>query len=223
MPHHVVHRGNNRAAIFFDDTDRHRFRSLLRSAFASRQVGLHAYVLMDNHVHLLATPAERTSLAKAMHSLAQRYCQYFNLRHGRTGSLWEGRFKSFLVDKDRYLLAVCRYIELNPVRAGLAGRAEEYLWSSVHANLGNIRDPLITPHDALGLLGTSPEARRARYADWLDRGITARELAAIRRYSAQERALGSPRFQAMVERSLGRPAATRNRGRPAKEKVGGHR
>lgn len=212
-PHHVVHRGINKAATFLDDADRIRFRVILRSSLPDHGVAVHAYVLMDNHVHLLATPEDATGLGRGMHSVFQRYSQYFNLRHRRSGALWEGRFKSFIVDKDRYLLALCRYIELNPVRARLVPRAEDFRWSSVHGNLGRRCDPVLTPHPALGLLGSR---LRERYAEWLASGISERELAAIRRYSAQERALGSPRFQAMVARTLGIVATPRPRGRPRK-------
>lgn len=220
MPHHVVHRGTNRAAIFVDDADRHRFRGLMRTAFGARGVALHAYALMDNHIHLLASPACTDGLSLAMRSMAQRYAQYFNVRHQRSGSLWEGRFKSFIVDKDRYLLAVYRYIELNPVRAGLASRAEEFPWSSARANLGLARDPLLEPHSFLLELGHDPESRQRRYARWLDQGMSERELDAIRRYSAQERALGSPRFQAMVAKMLGRPVEARGPGRPKRRRDG---
>ena len=220
MPHHVVHRGINRAAIFVDDADRHRFRSLLRTALASREVALHAYVLMDNHVHLLASPSCADGLSLAIRSLAQRYAQYFNTRHQRCGSLWEGRFKSFVVDKDRYLLAVYRYIELNPVRAGLAERADEFPWSSARGNLGIARDPLLQPHPFLLELGTDPVSRHRHYAQWVSEGMSERELSAIRRYSAQERALGDPRFQAMVAKMLGRPVEVRRRGRPRRSSDG---
>ena len=223
FPHHVVHRGINRGAILFDDADKHRFLASLRATVERHEVTIQAYVLMGNHVHLLLTPEHETGLKECMRRLAQLHAQHINLRHGRSGGLWEGRFKSFIVECDRYLFAVQRYIELNPVRAGLATSATTYPWSSARGNAGLARDDLLTPHplmaEAFGHDGTADQ----RYADWLAKGIPERELSAIRMYSAQERALGSRRFQEMVSRALGRPVIPRPPGQPRKgDGVGGN-
>lgn len=214
VPLHIAQRGVNRAAIFIDDEDRHHYRKLLHEACAGNAIAVHAFVLMDNHVHLLLTPSRPEVLAAAMRAVGQSYVQFFNYRHGRSGTLWQGRFKSCLVDSDRYALTVCHYIELNPVRAAMVALPEEYRWSSVHTHLGKARDPLITPHPAYQALGATREEQAIAYGMWLHSGIDEEELSAIRSYIAQERALGSPRFQAMAEKALGRPVECRKRGRP---------
>jgi len=214
IPLHVTQRGVNRAAIFIDDEDRHHYRRLLRDTCTRNDIAVHAFVLMDNHVHLLLTPSRPETLAIAMRAVGQSYVQYFNHRHGRVGTLWQGRFKSCLVDSDRYALTVCRYIELNPVRAGMVAQPEEYRWSSVHTHLGKARDPLIAPHATYLALGCDTEERAIAYGRWLRSGTDDDDLDRIRSYIAQERALGCPRFQEMVEKALNRPAACRAGGRP---------
>ena len=174
---------------------------------------------MTNHVHLLLTPPARGRLSIAMSRLGQRYVPTFNRKHGRTGTLWEGRFKSCLVDSDHYLLNVQRYIERNPVRAAMAARAQEYRWSSVHSSLAIAADPLITPHDAYRLLGSDPARRADAYREWLSQGEDAEDQHRIRIHLQQERALGHPRFQEMVAKTLNRPVAVRRRGRPRKGAV----
>ena len=212
---HVTHRGVNRAAVFLDDEDFLDYRHCLHEALVEQEIALHAYVLMTNHVHLLLTPPVRGRLSIAMSRLGQRYVPGFNRKHGRTGTLWEGRFKSCLVDSERYVLHVQRYIERNPVRAAMAPRAEDYRWSSVHASLASADDPLVTPHGAYLALG-GPADRAAWYREWLQEGLDAGVEQRIRDHLQQERALGHPQFQAMVARTLNRPAAVRPRGRPRK-------
>lgn len=214
VPLHVTQRGVNRAAIFLNDQDRRHYRRLLRDACVKQDVAIHAFVLMDNHVHLLLTPPSGHALAAAMRISGQSYVQYFNARHGRSGTLWQGRFKSCLVDSDRYLLTVIRYIELNPVRAAMVAAPEDYRWSSVHTHLGRSFDPVITPHPLYIALGATPAERVAAYSQWLRLGVPEDEVQTIRSYNAQERALGSPRFQEMVARSLNRPAGLMPPGRP---------
>jgi len=144
VPLHIIQRGVNRAAIFIDDEDRHHYRRLLREACLESDIAVHAFALMDNHVHLLLTPPRSEALAAAMRAVGQSYVQFFNYRHGRTGTLWQGRFKSCLVESDRYALMVCRYIELDPVRAAMVALPEEYCWYSVHSHIGKAREPLVT-------------------------------------------------------------------------------
>lgn len=216
LPLHITQRGVNRAATFIDDGDFVRYRDWLGEALTEHRVALHAYALMGNHVHLLATPHEPGALARVMRQLGQRYVPAFNRKHGRTGTLWEGRFKSCLVDSDRYLLSVLRYIELNPVRAAIVERAEQYRWSSVHVHLGLGTDPCVAVHPAFLALGCNPRERALVYRQWLHESLPEVDLANIRRHLRQERALGSPRFQALVEKTLNRPVAVRSRGRPRK-------
>lgn len=213
IPMHITHRGVNRAPVFIDAGDFRDYRAALLEFLAEYGVALHAYVLMTNHVHLLATPPSAGAISKAMSKVGLRYVPRFNRKHGRTGTLWEGRFKSCLVDSDRYLMTVYRYIELNPVRAAMVERPEDYCWSSVHANLGSARDPLVTPHPVFTAFGDDVMNPHA-YRHWLAEGMSDADLDAVRIHLQQERALGSAGFQEMVERTLKRPVSMRPRGRP---------
>ena len=214
IPLHITQRGINRGAIFLDDEDRHDFRRLMKEAFQRHRIALHAFVLMDNHIHLLVDAASASCLSTAMRRLGQCYVQCFNLKHRRCGGLWQGRFKSCLVQSERYLLNVMRYIELNPVRAAMVQRAEDYRWSSIHTHLARANDSLITPHPLYLALGKDPSERAHHYRAWLDAGIAPEELSQLRAYAQQEKALGDERFQRMVEITLGRPATVRPGGRP---------
>ncbi len=129
IPQHIVQRGNNRLPCFLDDEDRQRYLQLLLEALGRFGCRLHAYVLMDNHVHLLMTPGEAGAVSRLMHTFARNYAGLFNHRHGRSGTLWEGRYKSCLVDSDGYFLACSRYIELNPVRAWMVAEPADHPWS----------------------------------------------------------------------------------------------
>jgi len=214
LPLHVTQRGVNRAAIFLDEQDHHLYLELLTKVAAANAVSVHAYALMSNHVHLFITPTRADDLAQAMRLLNQRYVAAFNRRHRRTGTLWESRFRSCLVDSERYALTLYRYIELNPVRAAMVDAPEHYPWSSARANLGIDSDPRVTPHAAYTALGHDIATRTKTYGEWLRSGVTDHDLIAIRIHLQQERALGCPRFQAMVARTLNRPVAVRSRGRP---------
>jgi putative transposase len=214
VPLHITQRGVNRCAIFLDDDDRRHYLGLLGESAATHGLRIHAYVLMGNHVHLLVSSDECGKLSLAMRQLGQAYVTAFNRRHRRTGTLWEGRFKSCLVDSDRYLLTAYRYIELNPVRAAMVEKPEHHHWSSVHANLALCEDSLVTPHSCFLAMGNTPLVRAEAYRVWLKQGTGDDELIAIRQHLQQERALGSKRFQAMAEKTLGRPVCLRRPGRP---------
>ncbi len=218
IPMHVTQRGVNRCAIFLDDEDRHHYRRLLREACTNHDVLIHAYVLMDNHVHLLVHAGQTGAVSRAMRAVGQAYVQAFNQRHGRIGTLWQGRFKSSLVDSDAYALRVIRYIELNPVRAAMIDTPEAHRWSSVHMHLGLRPDTLMTPHPLYLSLGDTPTARANAYRTWLMSGSDDEELARIRTHMAQEKALGNPRFQAMLAKTLNRPVDFKPRGRPTLSK-----
>jgi putative transposase len=214
IPQHVTQRGVNRGAVFVDDDDRQHYLMLLAESARDNEMAIHAYVLMGNHIHLLVSTMRPGALSDAMRQLGQNYVPAFNRRHRRTGTLWEGRFKSCLVSTDQYLLAVYRYIELNPVRAAMVQAPEDHLWSSVHANLGLRNDPLVTPHDTFLAMAADPRERAMAYRSWLRAGVNDDEISAIRLHLKQGRALGDRRFQAMVEKTLGQPAATKPHGRP---------
>ena len=217
VPLHITQRGVNRCAIFLDTDDRKHYLALLRSTAEQHDVDVHAYVLMGNHVHLLVTTYNDEAISAAMRRLGQCYVQAFNRRHERTGTLWEGRYKSCLVESEAYLLTLYRYIELNPVRAAMTDTAENYRWSSARGNLGFWQDPLLTPHSVFMAFTADSSKRSKIYAQWLSRGTDEQELIAIRSYLEQEKALGSCQFQAMVERTLGRTASWQPRGRPLKQ------
>lgn len=216
IPQHVVQRGNNRLPCFLDDSDRLRYLHLLREALLATGVQLHAYVLMDNHVHLLATPNATGDLARMMQKLGRQYVGTFNARHGRTGTLWEGRYKACLVDSERYVLTCQRYIELNPVRARMTDDPVAYRWSSCAAHLGGRRHSLLTPHPAWLALDSDPAARASIWRRLLDESIPDEDLIQIRQYLQQQRAWRRDDFRAMVEARTQRFAGIRLAHRPAK-------
>ena len=163
VPLHVIQRGNNRAACFFGEVDRRFYLQCLAKSAARTDCAIHAYVLMTNHVHLLVTPGAPGSAAAMLQDIGRRYVRVINTIHGRTGTLWEGRFKSSLVDTERYLLTCHRYIELNPVRAGLAAHPSAYPWSSHAHYAAGKSNNLITEHAAFRGLGATPAEPAARW------------------------------------------------------------
>lgn len=213
-PHHLIQRGNNRQAIFLDDDDRRKYLGMLRDAAQEHQLAIHAYVLMSNHVHLLATSSTLESFSRTMQSLGRRYVGWFNHRHGRTGTLWEGRFRTSLVDSESYLLACQRYIELNPHRAGLASGLLDYPWSSLMHHLGVRQDPLISEHPVFWLLGNTPFAREAAYRQWLEEGIALTEQQRITQALNRNMVLGNDLFIAQLQRTTDRALTRKPRGRP---------
>src|SRR5687768_4695644 len=146
VPQHVIQRGNNRQATFFAEEDYRFYLACLQEAARKHDCAIHAYVLMTNHVHLLVTPQGPDAMSLVMRDLGRRYVQYINFTYGRSGTLWEGRFKSILVDAQRYFFTCCRYIELNPVRAGMVAHPEEYRWSSHCFNALGHEDHLLSAH-----------------------------------------------------------------------------
>ena len=224
IPQHVVQRGNDRQPCFFTDVDRVRYLDELRELTLRSGCAVHAYVLMTNHVHLLLTPTEKGQVGRLMQSLGRRYVRFINLRHGRTGTLWEGRYKSCLVDSGSDLLRCYRYIELNPVRARMVATPGEYPWSSYRSNATGHPDLLLTPHPAWLALGSTSAQRASAYAALVAEAVTEEELATIRQYVQRQHALGSVRFQAAIERQLARRCTPGTPGRPrqqsaAREKV----
>lgn len=214
IPQHLTHRGVNRAATFLDEDDHGSYLQALEVGARQNRVRLHGYVLMTNHVHLLVSAEETGCISRMMQATGRRYVRAFNAKHGRTGTLWEGRYKSCLVDSDRYLMTCLRYIELNPVRAALVERPEDYRWSSVHAHLGLKHDHRLTLRPEYLALDKDATVRATAYRQVLAEAISDDDLAVLRNYIRQERALGSVRFQAMIEKTLNRPVAIRPPGRP---------
>lgn len=216
QPHHIVLRGNNRQAIFHSDLDRDFLLDTLRESAAQYRVALHAYVLMDNHIHLLATPPTAEALSRMMQSLGRRYVGWFNARHQRSGTLWEGRFRAGLIEGERHLLACMRYIELNPVRAGLCAEPADWLWSSVHHHLGLQRSPLITEHEMYWRLGNTPFEREHAYRELLGQGLSADEQRRFTEAVMRGRPVGSEAFLQPLALDHPDVAVRRPRGRPRK-------
>ena len=179
-PYHVIQRGNNRQRIFTSDGDRETMRELLDENARRFDVAIHAYVLMDNHFHLLLTPNADDSLPRMMQAVGRRYVRYFNDTHERSGTLWEGRYRAIVIERDDYLLACHRYIELNPLRAGLVARPGAFGWSSYAANAGGIPDPLVTPHPIYLALAASAARRRAHYRALFEVALDPPMLAGLR-------------------------------------------
>ena len=153
IPQHVIQRGNNRSVCFFSEEDYAVYLDKLKEFSIKHKVAVHSYVLMTNHVHLLVTPSTDDGVSRLIQSLSSYYVRYINQTHNRTGSLWEGRYKSSLVDSDNYFLLVSRYIELNPVRAGMVDHPSEYPWNSYHKNAEGAPIKLITPHYCYQCIG----------------------------------------------------------------------
>ena len=215
VPQHVRQRGNNRQPCFLDDNDRRNYLELLSKALRDTGCRLHAYVLMDNHAHLLVTPPLTGATGRMMQQLGRRYVGLFNARHGRSGTLWEGRYKACLVDSEDYLLRCARYIDLNPVRARMTLNACDYRWSSCAALCGLRHDSLLTLHPAQLAVGPTPQARGLAYRALLDEAVPEEELQAIRLYLQQQRVWGRDDFRAMVEASTRRFVTPRPAHRPA--------
>ena len=220
VPLHVVQRGNNRAACFFNDADRRFYLRCLVAAASDRYCAVHAYVLMTNHVHLLVTPSFSGGVSAMLQDIGRRYVRVINTIHDRSGSLWEGRFKSSLIDSDRYLLTCHRYIELNPVRAGMADHAAAYPWSSHAHYCGDRLDPWITEHPQYRALGGSDAARHDAFRSLWAQPLTITELNEIRTAINTDSAYGSEEFMADAESRLGRSVRPPKRGRPAKVVTG---
>lgn len=215
---HIVQRGVDRQACFFTDDDRVFYLAALGHLADQHGCAIHAYVLMTNHVHLLISPSTADGPGKLLQALGRRYVRHVNDSHGRTGTLWEGRFKSCLVGEDGYLLACHRYIELNPVRAGMVAHPADYAWSSHRANAG--LDPscstLLSVHDAILALGPDAASRSSAYRAMFAADDPPAGVEAIRRMTRGNYALGSSRFTEEIAAMLGRRATPGQRGRPAR-------
>ncbi|SHL17182.1 putative transposase [Nitrosospira sp. Nsp11] len=210
QPQHVILRGNNRTEIFCAEADYRFYFDKLRLACEKHGCDIHAYVLMTNHVHLLITPHEEQSLSKALQMLGRYYVQFFNHCYRRTGTLWEGRYKATLIDTETYLLTCMRYIELNPVRAGMVAHPSEYRWSSYGYNAWGQTDNLVTPHPEYLRLGRTDEECRSAYQQLFEYPISEECINAIREATNKAWVLGNDRFKQSIQEKLKRrvePAA----------------
>ena len=213
-PHHVIQRGNDRQPIVRSDRDRAFLLELIHDYAKEHGVAIHAYVLMDNHFHVLATPSTIESLPLVMQAVGRRYVRFFNGWYQRTGSLWEGRYKSTLIETERYLLTCMAYIDLNPVRAGMVAQAADYRWSSHRHFVGLGVDRLVTPHALYWELGNTPFAREAAYAALVNAGVSAHQQEALTQSTLRGWALGESGFMDELQKNTPRRLSQAKAGRP---------
>src|ERR1700691_738888 len=217
---HVIQRGNNREPTFASDEDYAFYLDCLLRASEAHELTIHAYVLMTNHVHLLVSPAHAQSLPKTLQSVGRRYVQVFNYTYRRTGTLWEGRYRATVVEAEPYLLTCMRYIEMNPVRAGMVEHPADYPWSSYRANAQGQPDPLVSPHQVYRGLARADEERQSAYRQLFRAQLAKDHLEASRESTQNGRVLGNDRVRGKSERLSGRRASPMPRGRPAADTNG---
>ncbi|PTU31269.1 transposase [Stenotrophobium rhamnosiphilum] len=217
--HHVLQRGNNRQPIFIDAEDYQRMLSLLAEHAAREKVAIHAYVLMGTEFHLLATPESDNGLSTMMQSVGRRYVQYFNKRHQRSGTLWEGRYRATLLQPERWLINSKIFIDLNPVRGGLVTRALDYRWSSHGHYVGHHVDKLVTPHALYWGLGNTPFAREARYAELVSLGLNTQQHTELMESVLKGWPLGDAKFVEGVQKQTLRRVVRRRAGRPQSKQL----
>jgi putative transposase len=212
--HHVTQRGNNGQIIAADAADKNFFLALLAESAQQCGVAVHAYVLTDTHVQLLATPESEEGLPRMMQAVGRRYVRYFNDRYGRSGTLWEGRFRSTPIQSERHLLACMVYLDLNPVRAGLVAEASQYAWSSHLHWIGRRVDRLLTPHARFWELGNTPFAREAAYAELVRTGLDKADEAKLTHALNRGWAFGDADFVAQIQKQTGHRVSPSMAGRP---------
>ena len=216
IPWHIIQRGNNRSACFYAEDDYLRYLDTMKDVAERYGCAIHAYVLMTNHVHLLLTPQRRDSASLFMKHLGQRYVQYVNRTYRRSGTLWEGRFRSCLTQKEDYVLACYRYIELNPVRANMVTHPRNYRWSSYCANGEGRANAILCPHPEYLDLGRDEGERHKAYRAQFRVNLDMAEISKIRQATNGNYALGEKRFQVEIERMLKRRVTPGKSGRPAR-------
>ncbi len=216
VPLHLIQRGNNRQVCFVAEEDYRFYLDWLKAYANKTGCRIHAYVLMTNHVHLLVSSPTIDGLGAMMKALGQRYVQYVNRTYRRSGTLWEGRFRSCLTQEENYLLTCQRYIELNPVRAGLVAHPGEYRWSSYRANAQGEENALVQPHELYLALGREAAERQAAYRELFRYALEPGVVDEIRKATNGNFALGDTRFGEQITQALGRRAQPGKSGRPRK-------
>lgn len=214
VPNHVVQRGKNRSPVFFESTDYYFYLDKLREALLKYNVALHSYVLMTNHIHLLMTAKDKTSISLLMQYIGRFYVPYINHKYQFSGSIWEGRFKSNLIESERYLLACMRYIEENPVRANMVSHPKEYLFSSFHSNAQGQKNVLIREHEVFMRLSDDKDKRHLFYSQLFNQELDDDALSQIRLGYQSGTPIGSSDFKAEIELVLDRKIGKLQRGRP---------
>ncbi|MFC1664431.1 transposase [Pseudomonadota bacterium] len=218
-PQHVVQRGINREPCFFEAEDYHFYLDCLDDACGRYACSVHAYVLMTNHIHLLITPEQTYALSWVMQSVGQRYVRYINRKYGRSGTLWEGRYKASLIDTETYLLICYRYLELNPVRAVMVDHPGEYRWSSYQYNAYGEGSPIVQVHAVYEALGSSANNRQWAYRELFRHHIDNEVIHDIRGALNQELVLGNKRFKDKIEKVTRRQTRPGKPGRPSKQSI----
>lgn len=217
VPLHIIQRGNNRQACFFADEDYRHYLEWLQEYAKDAECLVHALVLMTNHVHLLVTPCLQESAGTLMKRLGQRYVQYINRTYKRSGTLWEGRFRSSIVQQERYFFTCQRYIELNPVRAGMVNHPEDYPWSSYRINGLGSKTDFITPHSLYLGLGNTEAERQMAYRELFRNDLELDEIEEIRKATNGNFALGTERFSEEMSEMLGCRVTPGKVGRPRRK------
>jgi putative transposase len=214
VPLHLIQRGNNRQAIFFEEMDFRVFLGYLVEGCLKSDVQVHAYALMTNHLHLLVSSASPDGPGKLMQSVCLRYTQWVNRKCNRTGTLWEGRYRSCPTQQETYFLACSRYIELNPVRAGMVNHPAAYPWTSYRANAHGENNSLVKPHPVYDSLGPTPETRQEAYRGLFENDLEPELLTAIRKATNGNFALGNKVFSQKMAEILGKRTEPGTPGRP---------
>jgi putative transposase len=214
VPLHIIQRGNNRQACFYDASDYQIYLDWLAQYARDSDCAIHAYVLMTNHIHLLLTPSRAEGPGLLMKHLSQRYTQYVNRTYRRSGTLWEGRYRSCIAQDEGYVLGCYRYIELNPVRAGMVAHPAEYPWSSYAANGRGSGRFALTPHPQYLALAGEEDGRRAAYRALFRQQLAPELIAQIRQATNGNFALGDVKFRQQIALALGRRVEPGQAGRP---------
>lgn len=219
QPHHVIQRGNNRQAIFLENQDYEFYLAKLKICADENNCRIHAYIQMTNHVHLLVSPTCVESLSKTMRMLGCYYVRYFNDKYQRTGTLLEGRYKASLIDSEQYLFICMRYIELNPVRAGIVEHPSQYRWSSYHHNALGKTDALIQVHERYHTLGNNMQVCQKHYSELFRHSLQQEVLSELRATANKCRVFGSCQFKRIVSLRLARAIEAGSHGGDRKSKI----
>ncbi len=209
---HIIQKGNNKKVIFSSDRDYRYYLDKLGEKCLEHNLDIHAYVLMPNHTHILATPFKKDSITRVFQSLGRCYAQYYNYIHDRTGTLFEGRYKATVVDADTYLLDCYRYIELNPVRSSIVNCPSEYIWSSYRHNTGILHDNLIKPHNKYLNLRNKDQSAADAYRNLFLTPLDIKIVNEITEATNKSWVLGSNNFKKLIESSLNRRSSPKPRG-----------
>jgi putative transposase len=215
IPLHIVQRGHDRKPVFVETTDYRYYLDNLSEVTNELAISVLGYCLMTNHVHLVLLPGDQAgTISKLMRVLAARQTRRVNKLESRSGTLWEGRFKASLIDSDNYLLACCRYVDLNPVRATLVTAPGDYAWSGYRRRAGLTSDSVLADHSTFDTLGTTASQRASAYRRFVERGVGEDELALIRQAVQRNQLTGGAKFKTEIEGRMGRRVSTKSQGRP---------